>query len=117
MSKIEIIRATTVPMSLNAFCNGMLKELSEKYDVVALSSPGEEQTVITTRATGCVDSIIDGDTGIFVKHDDEELYDALSQLYDDDIKRKDMGKKGREFVVGHFLPQMVWKDIEKLYQR
>lgn len=28
MSKIKIIRATTVPMSLDAFCNGMLKELS-----------------------------------------------------------------------------------------
>lgn len=39
---IKIIRATTVPMSLTAFCSGMLKELSEKYEVVALSSPGED---------------------------------------------------------------------------
>ena len=39
---IKIIRATTVPMSLNAFCAGMLKELSDKYEVVALSSPGED---------------------------------------------------------------------------
>ena len=37
----KIIRATTVPQSLNHFCRGMLKELSEKYEVVALSSPGE----------------------------------------------------------------------------
>lgn len=39
---IKIIRATTVPMSLNAFCRGVLKELSKKYEVVAVSSPGEE---------------------------------------------------------------------------
>lgn len=39
---IKIIRATTVPMSLEAFCKGMLKELSEKYDVLVISSPGEE---------------------------------------------------------------------------
>jgi glycosyltransferase involved in cell wall biosynthesis len=38
--KCMIIRATTIPLSLNAFCKGMLKELSEKYEVVALSSPG-----------------------------------------------------------------------------
>lgn len=38
----KVIRATTVPMSLNAFCRGMLKELSNKYEVVALSSPGED---------------------------------------------------------------------------
>lgn len=41
MNKIKIIRATTVPLSLDAFCKGMLKELGGKYEVVALSSPGE----------------------------------------------------------------------------
>ena len=39
---VKIIRATTVPMSLTAFCSGMLKELSEKYEVVAVSSPGDD---------------------------------------------------------------------------
>ena len=47
--KKKIIRATTVPMSLDAFCKGMLKELSEKYEVIALSSPGEEMEVIAQR--------------------------------------------------------------------
>lgn len=42
MDRKKIIRATTVPMSLKAFCDGMLKELSEKYEVVAVSSPGED---------------------------------------------------------------------------
>ena len=42
MERVKIIRSTTVPMSLNAFCRGMLKELSNKYEVVALSSPGED---------------------------------------------------------------------------
>lgn len=41
MYKKKIIRASTVPQSLDVFCKGMLKELSEKYEVVALSSPGE----------------------------------------------------------------------------
>lgn len=38
---IKIIRATTVPESLDTFCKGMLRELFEKYEVVALSSPGD----------------------------------------------------------------------------
>lgn len=41
VAKKKIIRAATVPQSLDVFCKGMLKELSEKYEVVALSSPGE----------------------------------------------------------------------------
>lgn len=39
--KKKIIRAATVSQSLDVFCRGMLRELSEKYDVIALSSPGE----------------------------------------------------------------------------
>lgn len=42
MERVKIIRSTTVPMSLNAFCKGMLKELNNKYEVVALSSPDED---------------------------------------------------------------------------
>lgn len=37
---LKIIRATTVPVSLNNFCRGMLEDLSSKYEVVAVSSPG-----------------------------------------------------------------------------
>lgn len=37
---IKIIRSTTVPVSLDVFCKGMLWELSEKFEVVGLSSPG-----------------------------------------------------------------------------
>ncbi len=44
--RIKIIRSATVPTSLYTFCKGILKELSEKYEVVALSSPGEEIPVI-----------------------------------------------------------------------
>lgn len=47
--KQKIIRATTVPMSLNAFCNGMLKELSEKYEVVAVSSSGGDLDIVGER--------------------------------------------------------------------
>ena len=46
---MKIIRATTIPKSLDVFCRGLLKKLSEKYEVVALSSPGEEMQAIVER--------------------------------------------------------------------
>ena len=49
MNKIKIIRATTIPMSLDIFCKGMLRGLSCKYEVVALTSPGKEIPVIKER--------------------------------------------------------------------
>lgn len=47
--KTKIIRTTTVPLSLNAFCSGMLRELSEKYEVVAVSSPDEDLDIVGMR--------------------------------------------------------------------
>ncbi len=38
----KLIRITTIPSSLKAFCAGLLKELSNDYKVVAVSSPGLE---------------------------------------------------------------------------
>lgn len=38
----KIIRASTVPQSLNTFCRGVLNELSREYEVVAVSSPGKD---------------------------------------------------------------------------
>lgn len=49
MAKTKIIRATTIPLSLKVFCEGMLKELSEKYEVVAVSSPGEDLEIVKNR--------------------------------------------------------------------
>ena len=40
MKKKKIIRTSTIPGSLNNFCRDMLGELNEKYEVVAVSTPG-----------------------------------------------------------------------------
>lgn len=39
MKKLKIIRTSTIPLSLNSFCRDMLRELNEKYEVVAVSTP------------------------------------------------------------------------------
>lgn len=45
----KIIRATTVPLSLNTFCRGFLKKISANYEVIALSSPGDGMHEIAER--------------------------------------------------------------------
>lgn len=49
--KIRILRISTVPGSIETFCNGLLKELqtTEGYEVVVVSSPGEEMETIARR--------------------------------------------------------------------
>lgn len=48
---VKIIRTSTVPGSLNTFCNGLLRELREEegYEVVAVSSPGGQLDEVGSR--------------------------------------------------------------------
>lgn len=48
---IKIIRTSTIPTSLNIFCNGLLKELQEQYgyEIVAVSSSGSALNEIKER--------------------------------------------------------------------
>ena len=47
--KPKIIRATTVPQSLNVFCKGVLRELSEMFEVIGVSSPGDALDEVAER--------------------------------------------------------------------
>lgn len=47
--KKKLIRISTVPGSLMTFCKGVLRELAEEYEVVAVSSPGEYLDVVGRR--------------------------------------------------------------------
>lgn len=49
MKKKKIIRISTVPGSLNVFCNGQLRMLSEYFEVLAVSSPGISLSLIQKR--------------------------------------------------------------------
>lgn len=47
----KIIRSSTIPLSLDTFCAGLLRELQhdEGYEVVAVSSPGKELERVASR--------------------------------------------------------------------
>lgn len=45
----KIIRTATVPLSLDLFCRGLLRDLSSRYEIIALSSPQPELDSIRKR--------------------------------------------------------------------
>lgn len=95
----------------------VLPSYREGFPTSVLEASSMEIPVITTRATGCCDSIMEGVTGFFVNHDEKELEQALRKLYDDTSLRENMGKAGRKFVEDNFRQEKVWEEIEKLYQQ
>lgn len=95
----------------------VLPSYREGFPTSVLEASSMEIPVITTKVTGCCDSIIDGETGIFVGHDAKELEKAILRFYNDSTLREMMGKNGRKMVVEKFRQELVWKEIVKLYQK
>ena len=94
----------------------VLPSYREGFPTSVLEASSMEIPVITTRATGCCDSIVDGETGFFVGHDAKELEAAIMRLYDNAELRRKMGLAGRKIVVANFRNEIVWNEIEKLYR-
>lgn len=48
-NKLKLIRTSTVPQSLSTLLRGQLEMLSDKYEVIGLSSPGETLQMVSER--------------------------------------------------------------------
>ncbi len=74
--------------------------------------------VVTTRATGALDSIVDGVTGLLVPpQDSHALAQALARLLDDPGLAGRMGEAGRQRVARDFRPETLWQAMAELYGR
>lgn len=93
-----------------------LPSYREGFPTSVLEASAMELPVVTTRVTGCCDSIIDGETGLFVDNDSEDLYDALEKLATDSKLCKVLGANGHRMVMEKFDEQKVWHYIEALYK-
>lgn len=94
----------------------ILPSYREGFPTSVLEASAMEIPVLTTKATGCIDSIIENKTGIFISHDARDISSAIEYFYNDEKKRLDFGKNGRSFVVNNFKQELIWNEIEKLYK-
>lgn len=91
----------------------VLPSYREGFPTGVLEAQSMAKPVITTRVTGCKDSILDGVTGLFADNDEGDLAKKIDAIR---LSRQIDGGKGRQWVVENFDSQIIWKEIEKLYQ-
>jgi glycosyltransferase involved in cell wall biosynthesis len=73
--------------------------------------------VITSIATGAVDAIDDGITGLLTPvGDSRKLAEAVLSLLSDPGKMRSMGLSGRERVLREFRNEMIWEALSSLYR-
>jgi len=92
--------------AMDVFC---LPSIREGFPNVSLEAAASGVPVVTTFATGCRDSVIDGETGLLVpSHDPVALGEALNQLLASAALRRTMGERGRKWATSQFDQSLVW---------
>lgn len=94
----------------------VLPSYREGFPTSVLEASAMKLPIITTRATGCIDSIIENKTGLFVGHNAKELANAINFFIENVSEKISYGNNGRKFVVENFSSEIIWKEIEKLYK-
>jgi glycosyltransferase involved in cell wall biosynthesis len=89
----------------------------EGFGLVNIEAQAAGKPVVTTRATGAVDSVQDGKTGILVPVGDAfALACALRSLLEDAAKRHAMGQSGQTWVRQEFSRDRIMTALAREYQ-
>ncbi len=89
----------------------ILPSYREGFPTVVLEASAMEIPVITTRSTGCVDSIVENETGIFTKITPLEIVGKIIYYISNPTVAKSHGKAGREHVVNNFRQEIIWNEL------
>ena len=87
----------------------ILPSKREGLPTVILEASSMKIPVITTRATGCIDSIIEDTTGLFVDLNDKSIVEKLNLYYSNPDLSSQHGLSGRQFVASNFDQKIIWE--------
>lgn len=86
----------------------------EGFPNVVLEAAATQVPAITTTATGAIDSVVDGETGLIAPlGDPEALAEAVKGLLADDELRLQLGRNARKRVLEQFREQTVSENYAK----
>ena len=118
-SGIKVVATGAVPdpaiyfQLMDLFC---FPTYREGYPNVVLEASASGVPTITTDATGAVDSVIHGETGLIVPMGDpDSLARALTQMLSDKQELLRMGANARAHVEAHFDRPYVWRLLNHYY--
>lgn len=89
----------------------------EGFPNTVLEAQAAGRPVVTTTATGAVDTVEDGVTGMLVPvGDPDRLAAALLLLLSNPSSTRLLGEAGRERVLREFHSEMIWEALASLYR-
>ncbi|MCA4806982.1 glycosyltransferase family 4 protein [Myroides odoratimimus] len=94
----------------------ILPSYREGFPTVVLEASSMEIPVITTKFTGCIDSIKDEETGLYTRLDYLDIKDKIEYYIQNPVIREKHGRNGREWILENFRQEIIWEEIKsKVY--
>jgi glycosyltransferase involved in cell wall biosynthesis len=93
----------------------ILPSYREGLPTVVLEASSMELPIITTRVTGCVDSIVENSTGIFTEINSNSISEKIQFYIDNPYISNAHGKNGRTFILKNYLEEDIWKKLHFFY--
>lgn len=99
--------------SMNCF---VLPTYCEGFGNVLIEAAGFELPIVATNVAGCIDAVIDGQTGWLVAPQNEEaLALAIQQSYKDPSVALRLGRNARERALAEFRQESIWSGYAGLF--
>jgi len=93
----------------------VLPTYREGFPTVTLEASSMNLPVLITKATGCIESILENKTGLFISNEPKDIADKILFYLMDEKEAQHHGKQGRMFVQQNFEQTKIWDLIaEKL---
>jgi glycosyltransferase involved in cell wall biosynthesis len=96
----------------------VLPSRREGFPNVVLEAYAARKPVVAARATGIVDAVVDGETGLlFPVGDIAALTTALQRLLSDRGSARKFGCAGQELIKREFRQEMIWDALSDEYRQ
>lgn len=91
----------------------ILPTFREGFPTVSLEASSMNIPVLITKATGCTESIVENETGIFITNNPNDMVEKIEFYINNPKIKKLHGINGREFVRNNFEQTKIWDEINK----
>jgi glycosyltransferase involved in cell wall biosynthesis len=96
----------------------VLPSYGEGLPNVILEASAMGLPVVASRVVGCVDAVVEGETGLLVDpNDPRALAQGIETFLKDDNAARRCGKNGRDRCVRLFSPELIWQGYADLYDK
>jgi glycosyltransferase involved in cell wall biosynthesis len=93
----------------------ILASYREGFGMSVIEAASMGVPALTSKSTGCIDSIIENVTGKYIEITPESIAEGVMYFVNNPEECSIYGLNGREFVTKYFDNLIIWKELELLY--